>query len=308
MKWIPALLAAPALLLALSCQSMATVQTFHSQLRDFTVDVPEGWQAKSIPDGCQIGRADGRNGMTIQLVPADDRSARDVAMATVKAAKAEVKSESVEDEGVYLACQANGYPLGILVVKQDGVLLSVVTAGEDEQTMEKIFDSLEMEQSERDAGSGQDTGSAHGADSSSLAAAIAHAASGQSTPKNIQEAGAKGHRFTMDTPDGWQVKTDEDTLYLHDPSGELRCFATSDENPGGTATELAEGTAKAAGIAGISFVEKSESRARVRGLHKGETDVSVTVLLDGRHALVVTIIEPEDEQVKKAVASLAFVK
>ena len=310
MKRTTALFAALALLLALSCQAMAAVQSFHSRLKDFAVDVPDGWQAEAIADGCQVGRADGKSVMTIQAVPADARSAKDVAMAAAKAAKAEIKNENVEEEGAYLECQVNGYPLGILVVKQDGVLLSVVMAGEDTKTMEQIFDSLDTAKGEDGAGSSQNAGSRQGAGASSLAGALAHVAGGRDKPeaKNVQEFGAAGHRFTMAVPEGWQVKTDEDTVYLHDPKGELRCFVTSDENPGGSADELAEGTAKAAQITGISFVEKSPGRARVRGLHKGETDVSVLIRLDGRHALVVTIIEPEDANVKAAVASLAFVK
>lgn len=306
MKRLPSLFAALALALALSCQAMAAVQSFHSRLKDFTVDVPEGWQAKAIADGCQVGRADGKGVMTIQAVPADERSARDVAMAAVKAAKAEVKNESAEEGGVYLECQVNGYPLGILVLKQDGVLLSAVMAGEDKKAMEQIFDSLETAGAE---GSGQSAGAGQIAGASSLAGALAHVAGGTGRPGagKVQEFGAKGHRFTMAVPEGWQVKTDEDTVYLHDPKGDMRCFATSDENPGGTAAELVEGTAKAAEISGITFVEKSSARARVRGRHKTGQDVSVLIVLDGGHALIVTVIEPEDDQVKKAVASLAFV-
>ena len=137
------LFAALALALALSCQAMAAVQTFHSQIKDFTVDVPEGWQAKAIPDGCQVASADGKSAMTIQIVPAGDNSPKDVAMAAAKAANAVVKEEEVDGESATLACELNGSPLLICVVNMEGCLFSVVMAGEDEKTMEKIFDSLE---------------------------------------------------------------------------------------------------------------------------------------------------------------------
>ena len=310
MKRTTALFAALALLLALSCQAMAAVQRFQSQVTDFTLDVPEGWQAKPIPDGAQIGRADGKDAMTVQTVPADERSAKDVAMAAVKAAKAEIKEENVEDEGAYLVCEVNGYPLGILVVKTKGIMVSAVMAGEDQKAMEAIFDSLDVPEDGAGAQDRQEAWPGQGAGGAPLEAALGHVAGGREKPeaRNVQEFGAKGHRFTMAVPEGWQAKTDEDTVYLHDPKGELRCFVTSDENPGGSALELAEGTAKAAGVAGISVVEKTGACARVRGLHKGETDISVLVALDGGHALVATIIEPEDGSVKAALASLAFVK
>ncbi len=143
MKRIFCLFQALALALALSCQAMAAVQTFQSQVKDFTIDVPEGWQAKAIPDGCQVASADGKSAMTIQIVPAGDNSPKDVAMAAAKAAKAEVKNESVDDESAMLECELNGSPLLICVVNMEGCLFSIVMAGKDEKTMEKIFDSLE---------------------------------------------------------------------------------------------------------------------------------------------------------------------
>jgi hypothetical protein len=79
-------------------------------------------------------------------------------------------------------------------------------------------------------------------------------------------------------------------------------------NSGMSAGDMAEGLAKSADISGTSTVEKSSSRARVRGRHKNGVDASILVLLDGKHVLVVTIVEPEDEATKAAVASLAFVK
>ena len=132
-----------ALALALSCQAMAAVQTFQSQVKDFTIDVPEGWQAKAIPDGCQVASADGKSAMTIQIVPAGDNSPKDVAMAAAKAANAVVKEEEVDGESATLACELNGSPLLICVVNMEGCLFSIVMAGKDEKTMEKIFDSLE---------------------------------------------------------------------------------------------------------------------------------------------------------------------
>ena len=119
------------------------MQTFHSQIKDFTLDVPEGWQAKAIPDGCQIASADGKNGMTVQIVSADGRSPRDVAMAAAKAANAEIKNEEVDGESAMLACELNGSPLLICIVNTEGCLFSVVMAGEEIEDMEKIFDSLE---------------------------------------------------------------------------------------------------------------------------------------------------------------------
>ena len=132
MKRIFCLFQALALALALSCQAMAAVQTFQSQVKDFTIDVPEGWQAKAIPDGCQVASADGKSAMTIQIVPAGDNSP-----------KAEVKNESVDDESAMLECELNGSPLLICVMNMEGCLFSIVMAGKDEKTMEKIFDSLE---------------------------------------------------------------------------------------------------------------------------------------------------------------------
>ena len=81
--------------------------------------------------------------MSIQIVPADGRAPKDVAMAAAKAAKAEVKNESVDDESAMLECELNGSPLLICVVNMEGCLFSIVMAGKDEKTMEKIFDSLE---------------------------------------------------------------------------------------------------------------------------------------------------------------------
>ena len=295
------LFAALALALALSCQAMAAVQTFHSQIKDFTVDVPEGWQAKAIPDGCQIGSADGRNGMSIQMVPADGRAPKDVAMAAAKAANAVVKEEEVDGESATLACELNGSPLLICVVNMEGCLFSVVMAGEDEKTMEKIFDSLEAVD---DGEGGQKAGG------SPFDVAIGHVAGDQdkAVAGNVQEFGVPGHRFTVAVPEGWQVKTDKNTVFFHNPQGALRFFATSDENPGMSAGDMAEGLAKSADISGTSTVEKSSSRARVRGRHKDGMDASILVLLDGKHVLIVTIVEPEDEATKAAVASLAFVK
>ena len=75
----------------------------------------------------------------------------------------------------------------------------------------------------------------------------------------MQEFDTKGHRFAATVPEGWQAKAGKETVSFHAPQGALRFFASSSENPGMSAGDMAEGTAKSSDISGISTVEQSAS-------------------------------------------------
>ena len=60
------------LALSLLCgQAFAAPQVFTSPAGKFSIDVPAGWTAKAVDNGCQLTDAKGENSMSLQYRKAD---------------------------------------------------------------------------------------------------------------------------------------------------------------------------------------------------------------------------------------------
>ncbi|MBQ9452298.1 MAG: hypothetical protein IJU65_03265 [Desulfovibrio sp.] len=130
------------LVLGLVASAMADTQTYETKVSNFTIDVPDGWKGKAIPDGCAVESADGANAITVQFFPTNAMSAMDAAKMMAKSAQMNITSEKSEGGAVFLDGDKNGTPMGVLMVKTEKVLMAVLLAGKDRETMMQIYNTI----------------------------------------------------------------------------------------------------------------------------------------------------------------------
>ena len=122
--------------------AMAATESYNTKVGGFTIDVPEGWKGQTIADGCSIQTPDGSNALVVQFFPANDMSAMDAAKKMADLAKVKVNSQTDEGNAVFLDCDKDGTPWGILMVKTNGALMAAQLVGKDRDTMKKIYDTI----------------------------------------------------------------------------------------------------------------------------------------------------------------------
>ncbi len=123
-------------------QAMAARQVFDSAGGKFSVDVPDDWKAKAIGNGCQIDSKDGKNSMTVQLVPAGDKSQKDFAKMVAEKCGMKVNKETHDEKATWLDGDINGAPIGILSVKNGSIVLVSIWGGKDRAAMKSIYSTV----------------------------------------------------------------------------------------------------------------------------------------------------------------------
>ncbi len=130
----------------LSTCAMAGTETYDTKVGEFSIDVPDGWKGQAIPAGCAVQTPDGANALTVQLVPAEDMTAMDAAMKMAETAKVRINSQNDEGNAVFLDCDKEGLPWGILMIVTNDVLIAAQLAGNDRAAMMRIYDTLRRKQ------------------------------------------------------------------------------------------------------------------------------------------------------------------
>ena len=126
--------------------AMAGTETYDTKVGEFTILVPDGWKGQAIPAGCAVQTPDGANALTVQLVPAEDMTAMDAANKMAEAAKVKVNSRNDDGNAVFLDCDKDGLPWGILMIVTNDVLIAAQFAGRDRDGMMRIYDTLKRKQ------------------------------------------------------------------------------------------------------------------------------------------------------------------
>ena len=122
--------------------AMAGTESYDTKIGGFTIDVPDGWSGKAIPDGCAVHTADKNNVLSVQFFPPNEMTAMQAARKMAGLAKLNVASEKDEGDTAFIDGEKGGMPWAILMVKSEKVLMAVQFAGKDRDAMRKIYDTI----------------------------------------------------------------------------------------------------------------------------------------------------------------------
>ncbi|MCR4666478.1 MAG: hypothetical protein K5657_04190 [Desulfovibrio sp.] len=131
-----------AILMFAASSAIAATQTYDTKVGKFSVDVPAGWNAKPVSDGCQLDSNDGKNAMTIQFIPKNPMTASEMGKKMAESIKMTVTSETNEDGGVFLDGTVNGEQIAVLIVKDENMVLITTFGGPDRKGMMSIYDTI----------------------------------------------------------------------------------------------------------------------------------------------------------------------
>ena len=144
-KTVFSFLLAVSIALLATC-AMAETETYDTKVGEFTITVPDGWKGQAIPGGCAVLTPDGANALTVQLVPAEDMTAMDAAKKMAETAKVKINSQNDEGNAVFLDCDKDGLPWGILMLLTNDVIIAAQLAGSDRDAMMRIYDTVRRKQ------------------------------------------------------------------------------------------------------------------------------------------------------------------
>lgn len=129
--------------LALAHQALAAPQTFGPDFARFSVDVPNGWTAKSNDGGCQITSGDGGSSLSIQVHKNGGKSATELAKAIGEQMGGKVvKMEENAPNQTNLYCELDGVRVAVMITVDGDQFVALTMAGSDTDTMQKIAASL----------------------------------------------------------------------------------------------------------------------------------------------------------------------
>ena len=137
---LASLLCAACLLLAGGTQ--AAVQEFGPDFSRFTIDVPEGWTAKTIDGGVQLADQGGTCSLAVTNVKSGGASAEALCKAVVqKSGMQDAKELGKEDGNYAMSGTRDGVPV-IITVTVEGELAAVIVMGGDIDKASGPLDTL----------------------------------------------------------------------------------------------------------------------------------------------------------------------
>ena len=123
-------------------QAMAEKQTFDSKLGKFIIDVPDGWSAEVVPEGCKIISKDEKNILSLQLLPAKKIERESIANDLAKELNITVNKKTEDETGVWLEGELAGAPAGVLSINVNPTIVLVcLYTGTDFDAIKKMVES-----------------------------------------------------------------------------------------------------------------------------------------------------------------------
>ncbi|MCR5813866.1 MAG: hypothetical protein K6G15_05195 [Desulfovibrio sp.] len=117
----------------------AAERTFGPDFSRFTVDVPDGWIAKSTDCGCRLISPDGQSSFSIHVHGNDGKSAPIIAQAIAEDMEGNIKRiEKISQDKTRIHAEADGFDILITIVIVGDTFRVFTMIGNDMGTKTKI--------------------------------------------------------------------------------------------------------------------------------------------------------------------------